>query len=803
MTDNREVNPFEETTSIYTIMLKKSPNDIIKKYLNNVIDKTDMTGERVTKIEKTLSEITKIIVCSENMTLLKMVDEMNTFNTDINRDEFIEYLKSKTKKRSNGKVTIDKYGLSINYIINTDGSIEFIRVVDLYNHQLDGEGITAKYTDLDKTELCIEFWKAFSATYPVIDTKKSMTIDFSLIAKNSNGKLAILDTINIFRDILNTGWARVVKTRINAGFINYLQVIQILDFEKVPILGLFGRLTRYIPIHNSIIDKDLSDIELENNFELFAHLQTSFNIMTMPTGDFGIICDGEMVVARRKSKFVYDIINIKNRKKVKRFKGKHKFKHGIDEKHKDPYVEDEGDNIVETVIKSNVRIHSNISLYAEFLEYMMQHHKYLKSDGAQFWMPHDEASMQNLMYKPDTLWKDFITEDRLEGESDKMYNKRQGTLGNMNNRFVTQFCIDGMCVSKNGLEYAATMVNNINGIKKCDIIKPLDYEQLLEMTVSDVVDLDTKYSFIKPYCSFKNKQIKNSNKIFKEEIMQEYLTGNDGKKIKPAEILNKNKFINNRLNNVINKLIKQQNNAEETNENTLETLLKAKSIKEYDEKINILNYDLGLDINIEELERDYLAQKNIYNNFISQVQTYENTDKLSIRTKLDIFNIIEEHNKLTGNNLQIQNFKIQVVDLSNEIIKENKEIIKETSNKESKKLLRETNANLRKLNKANKQNLYILSSYENYITSKIEIKLEETCNNLNNQIKRILEDENINKSEEYKYKLNTMVTYIENITNKEYAVEHFVSYSKNLFSMNNRMINCRECDYMEYRRLFA
>lgn len=800
MENNDENNIFLQQASVYNKLLKSTPNDIIKKYLNDVFHKTNLTDGRFTTIEKTTEEIKDIIKSSENLTLIQMVDSFNN-NIYVGRDNFIDNLNSRLKRRSKGKVVIDKYGLIIDYTLHTDGKVEFTRITDLFNHKLSGEGIDETFNELDRTPINTQFWIAFSKTYPVIDTKKGMFIDCAEIAKNSNGKLSIMDVIIELRNVIKTGWATAINTRINAGNIDYIQFVQINDNTQIPILGLFGSVVKYVPIHKSLLNKELSDFELENGFELFSHLETSYNIITLPTGDFGILCNGEMICARKSKLYsdinkVFDIVSIKNRKKVDRFNNWYKYKKLSNPEYKDYFDENEEDIIQEKVIYNSVLIDSENYLYELLVGNMGKTHAISNYEGGSFTLGTDNITTERVMYKPNTLWKDFTTSERFINETENRYYKRQNTIGNIINRLVTQMNIEGMGVTENAAKYANSLVNNINGIlKNGDIIEPLNNEQLLNMRVTDVVDLDMKYTFVKSYYSFKNKKISENNNNFKGQVMTSYLEGNDGKKIKPAEIIDKSKFMNNRINEIIN----NQKNIENVNENYLESILKVKAIKVYEDKINKLKNEFNLDIDKEKLEKEYLTQKMKYDRIINQIQQYENTNTLPIRTKIEIYNLIDEHNKLTGNNIQIQNFKVQVIDLTDDIIEENKEIIENTSNVESKKLLRKTNTNLRKLKKAFKQNLYILSSYENYKTDKQEINLKDTCNTLQAQIKNILDDANINKNEEYICKLNTMKEFINNILDNKHAIGYYKNYSKQLASLSNVIVNCKEYDYFEQR----
>lgn len=775
-------NQFELMNSPYYRMSELSNNELIRRYLNDSIENIIVDDDTYTKFERTQDDILKIIKLINGSSLQEIADTQNKGIT-LYREEFVENLKSKLKRKSKGSITIDKFGLKIDYELDTDGIVKFTRVISLYNYILSGAGIDETMFDLDRTEYSTIFWDSFSKTYPVIPTNKNMIIDFSLISKNSDGRMSTMDAITEFRNIVDTGWATLIDTRINAGNNHYMQVCEINDNTQVPIMGRYGKVvSQYIPIHKTLTNKQLSEFELKNGFELFSHLETGYNIITMPDGLFGILNEGEFACARKTGISTFDVLVIKNLKKTSRFKNKYKEMKAIDPTYTDIFDDEDGEQIQIKTLAKNKVISTEMQLYNIFISTLQKSSKTLRYKGGNFSLPYEDIKLnKNMMYEPDTLWKDFITTDRLIDESDKAYNRRQYTIGNMFNRFVTQFNIEGMKVTSNAKKYANSLLNNINGINKnFGIIKPIDYEQLSNMTVGEVVDIDMKYSFTKSYCSFMNKKIKEENKNFKEQVIDKMLKGNGGKRIKVSEMISIDKFMHNKLNNIISKL----------SENNPETILNLKAIKDYRDKINNINKEFGIDLDIDDYMIEYYKQKKIYNEFINQIQVYSNINTLSFRTKLDIQKILEEHNKLTGNNIQIQNFKMQVIDLSNEIIEENKEIINNLEDKQVKSVVRKTNTNLRRLNKILKQNIYRIVNYRDYKTAKQEINLKEICISLKEQFKIILENENIIKTNRYIENINIMQNYIDNVLKECYSIDYYEKYSMNLLSLNNVCVNC-------------
>ena len=153
--------------------------------------------------------------------------------------------------------------------------------------------------------------------------------------------------------------------------------------------------------------------------------------------------------------------------------------------------------------------------------------------------------------------------------------------------------------------------------------------------------------------------------------------------------------------------------------------------------------------------------------------------------------IIEEYNRVTGNVLQVQNFKMETIGLINNVI-EDLDKFKDT---ELKKEAKELYSNVKKLKRTIKKGLYKDTNYKDLVTPKKVIKLNDICNNILNIINIFITSEITEYVDYDKSKLNKLQENVIGVKNRLYAIEDGDSYSKYYYALSNKAYNSIDESY--------
>lgn len=867
----------------YSFYLTHNPKDkkgLISKFITSIMEiemhLIDSFGDAIVTKEMKREDILNILQVNNHLDLASMAIHIgNRHEYGMSIEGQKEYIKSLCDgKASKGTADVEKFDMRVDYRIDENNIVHFDGIKDFHAYKEDEINIVNVTGDWEKVGL--DFVNAIADVYPIL-SKGALILDFKAIVDsmraNTGLKYTLRDTIEIIKMFIRSGWLTNVDTRINNGHEDYKQVF-IINNNKIPVLGEYGRCVSYIEIEEKVINSYLSLFNTRWNINVPCFPKTTWNTFTLSSGLFGILCNGIFVGIKRNNYSIngnmkFDLYRIENKQKSIRFNKNYRLKKAINPNAKDVYDEDKFKEKIEVkLIQKNIKTSESImsTLTANV-------GGKINLDGGLFAKTSNSTDVNNgLMYDKDTLWEDFISEDKLYNETDSNYYKRLQSIDRLKTRLSRTMKIEGMHMTSEAVKYAKSYINDLNNIDSYNISPSLNKEGLLKMEVYKIVNLDMLYTFEKSMFSANNESINRAINEFKEvltvvagdrQIFKYKEETRDGDIITITEHMNKrgmnpelledeNKYMcksvnDNIIQEYINRYKEKIEDEEEIDEEVrmlfedkekeekeiisdedkekikseIAYLKKIKKIKVYKDKCNELAEwqkhleSTGLNDNVtqdamksnmyntyEWIKCLYNEEKNKYDNVIEVLKNFKYADKLQFKTKKKLFNFVEKYNKATGNNLEIQNFKVEVIDLTSNIISENNNIIKDikedikneivdkTEGKELKSLETKYNKSLKRLRRILKKDIYGIR-YNDYNTLKTKIKVDVTCNKIieltNSILNSTLKSNYI--CEDMEVKMNLLNNHLQDIISNKYEIADDTIYSKDIFSLSNVCIS--------------
>lgn len=557
----------------------------------------------------------------------------------------------------------------------------------------------------------------------------------------------------------------------------------------------------FIPTRLGLFNTVKSEKEIEYNIDMIRVPETPSNIFTFADGGIGYICNGEIAQAVRSVNYTdenptFDIYSIENIKKTGRFKENARLNKTLDNEFKSKI--NSKTEIKVTLLKNDIQLNSESELHTELFKYLQTKHHLLNIKGGSFMPDWDNRNdLPERMYTAETTWSEMSAETTRNEETKNEYVRRQVTVNNMKRRFSSSMNISGYEITHDGIKYSSSVANRIGRELTCKEGKTLDSETLDNMSVQQAVNLDMLHSMTKSIIVDRNNKIDKENRRMKG-IIDFFFKADDGKAIKFDLLKDKEKYFINKLNNLIRKYIKSC--GDRLNDVDLERLKNAIKIKDVDTKlVMIKGYIECTKLDLEEMYSNAVEKANIV---INEIQNYKFANTLCMRYKERLYRIAEEYRKATGRLLEIQNFKVQITELNKEIILDNKNAIKQLNkeDRELKKLLREENKHLSRINRALNRNKLTDTMFRDYITEKTEIKIKEECNILLNISSKIINSDIQNKIEYDITKQIKLQTQLNHILDGLYEIQDGVEYSLDLLKLTNNITNInRDMFYDKYR----
>lgn len=804
--------------SVYQRIEPTDKNGILTEFLLCKIECSDtcIFTKNTSGKEKNHIQIKNTINMQNGTNIIDMLNYVDkSEGNDLGKEEFIDMLQF---KKSRGTIKLNKYQISIKYRIDKEGYVYFETILDLKDYKYTGEEFESNL-DYTNKEHCIEFYKAFSGAYPMLPTNRIMQIDLKRIADYSS-YLTIGDVAEILRWLVKAGWILPIDSNINTKSTYYEQWIYITSYKEIPVVTMLGqRVEFYYKANSNLIEKKSEpDCEYETPSWLFKVPETNDYIEVLSNGVAGYLCDGEFVGARKRDNFekLYSIISIKNRRKYNRHKEHYKENKFFNPDFKCKNEDKIGNhNIVEKVRIDNFRPNTE----AEFrlgLREQLGKHKVVNVNGYIFDSNNDISNEK--IIDENTTWFEICTKELYKNENEQQRSTRLFDIYNIENRLGRGFFINGLeTTTKRMKDNAGSVIYDIGHIRDANDIS-LNKTLLDMLPAASVVSLDRMYSFNKSIQVNTNNLLGEENKTVKEEIYK-FFTANGGKKINISDLKDIETYINKEMNKLITpkitavrkriqfnidvqieeklkentelsvilsdlKEIKKLNIAEEKAERATDTFVKLTKLGLADKAIDFNEY-LGI------LKEQYEYCKEVLENTINIIKSYSNFNTFSFKDKERVASIIEEYNRITGNVLQIQNFKMETIGLINNVVDDLDKFKDTELKKEAKKL----SSNAKKLKRIIKKNLYKDTDYKDLVTSKKVIKLDNICDDILENINILIQSEITEYVDYDKSKLAKLQENVVGIKNKVYAIEDGDSYSKYYYALTNRAYNSIDESY--------
>lgn len=785
---------YNETDGVITKSLKSfiktsGRNSVIKLWATIYLrDYNKYGGQKF--VERSQDEIRQFFRENNGITTEQIVRDLGYhFGTFKDAEEIIESLK--VTRASSGSFGIDESEITVFYKADAEGKITFIKFEDYHNYINSGVENDESDYDISMRGFFLSFLEAFSKAYPVMPSNKVLCVDLYLVKKYW-GNHTIGDVKFAFRRLVDEGWLECIGTNKNTGYIHDIQDFAISSYDEIPLLDRYGyQAAEYFSARKGIFNNEPTEFETKYGINLFrCPTMTQGDIYTFYTGNFGLICNGDMVIFEKTKSSTtknpkYNIKRVTDVKKYVRHKDYYKPKKLNDPKYKG---KDAGIDLPELweeeIIKNNVIIHTEAELYNEACSAIYHRHKYNNFRGGSFAVQGINLGLEEFIYDDNTLWEEITTEGQYKNETEKERHKRLNTVYHINSRFGSAMNIKGMMVSEKCIKYAKAPINEVNNIK--DEAPCLTKEKLDKMPVKQVLALDLLHSMTKSRLVWTNKMIKRNNKMFKEDVLGEYLHGNDGKRIQATEMENKDLFIDTHINSLVKAIIKGGS----YNEDAQKSILKTLAIKDYEYKIQQLSDNYGIEVNLNQIKADYNKQRETYEIMIGNINSADSLNTLSYRLKVNVGKIAEDYNKATGKMLNIQSLKKETVSIIDEVVEENNKVIEQLNNKvkeekELKQTLKETNKTAKQLKRALKKDLLKETMYKDYVSTKTTIEIDNVCNRLKELIDNILNNNTIKRFWYDTSKLEILLDYVINIENRKYEIVDGTSYSKDYGKLHN------------------
>lgn len=804
--------------SIYQRIEPTDKNGIITEFLSCKIECSDacMFTKDTSNKEKNHMQIKGTINMQNGTNILDMLCYVeNSEGNNIGKEEFIDMLQF---KKSRGTIKLNKYQISIKYRIDKEGYVYFETILDLKDYRYTGEEFESNL-DYTKKEHSIEFYKAFSSAYPMLPTNHIMQVDLERISKHST-YLKIGDVAEILRWLTKAGWVIPIDSHINTKSTYYEQWLVITSYKEIPVVTMMGqRIEYYYKANSNLIEKKLEpDCEYETPNWLFKVPETTDYVEVLSDGTAGYLCDGEFVGARKRDNFekTYNIVSVKNRRKFIRHK-----KHYKENKFYNPDFKCKNEdkignhNIVEKTCVFNFKPNTESELRLKLRE-QLNRHKVVNVNGYIF-DDYSNISKEKIIDE-NTTWLEICTKDLYKNETEQQRSTRLSDIYNIENRLGRGFFINGLeTTTKRMKDKAGSVIYDIGHVRDANDIS-LNKSMLDKLPAASVVSLDRMYTFNKSIQVDTNNLLSEENNTIKAELSK-FFTANGGKKINISHLNNIETYINKEINKLITPKItavrkRIQFNIdvqieEKLKENIeLDTILSdLKEIKKSDnieEKVKkaipiftklvehrLSDYMVDFDEYLNILKERYEYCKEILDNTINIIKNYSNFNTFSFKDKERVASIIEEYNRVTGNVLQVQNFKMETIGLINNVI-EDLDKFKDT---ELKKEAKELYSNLKKLKRTIKKGLYKDTDYKDLVTPKKVIKLNDICDNILNIINIFITSEITEYVDYDKSKLNKLQENVIGIKNRLYAIEDGDSYSKYYYALSNKAYNSIDESY--------
>lgn len=578
--------------------------------------------------------------------------------------------------------------------------------------------------DKERTVIMNTIRKSIAEKYPLL--KDGTPINFNLIeiAENTNGVATLQDVIDYFRTLVDNGSIMEAVGRINSGYIEY-------------------RLTCLIK--NS---KQVNGLE-PVDFDGF--------LFVWEDGVAGLCSNGFTVGVKLNENKKYNIIVRGSNKKVIRFCDNYPKAVQIYKGFKDGY---EGTNIWgEYELDEEFEFNSIEEIYSKLYSLVneLSQHTLTNINTGFYRTPKDSKRDSEYLYTKDTKFKDMLVENAtytINGITryETAEEKEKRTLSNASilNIFSREMNSDGMMVTDDCRKYAATITGR-KGINK---------KQLMELSVEEVCRLATYIAMTRPYSQYKSKQIGNELKQFKDTTLKVLSSFN------PDLMENKDKFIKYQE----NKLKRQNCN----NEDALEMIFEDKDIKDIDLK--------------SQFEEMYKQQKEDYDFIISELEHFKYADKLDGESALKLAKFYRKYYKATKKRLKIQNFKLETIDLTKEVIEQNNQFVKETNNKELKREFKALNKDLKKVIRVLSKNMIKETTYADYKTEKRFIEAQPLFEGVKSKLQNLIENKDLLKSGYNITNLSRLLENINEIINKKYEIKATEVYSFDYGNLDNEFI---------------
>lgn len=804
--------------SIYERIEPTDKNGIVTEFLLCKIECSDtcMFTKDTSSKEKNHTQIKSTINMQNGTNIIDMLNYVDkSEGNNIGKEEFIDMLQF---KKSRGTIKLNKYQTSIKYRIDKEGYVYFETVLDLKDYKYTGEEFESNLDYTDKN-YCIEFYKAFSKAYPILPTNHIMQIDLERIKKYSS-YLTIGNISEILRWLTKAGWVIPLDSNINTKTTHYEQWIYITSYTNIPVVSMLGqRIEFYYATNSNLIEKKSEpDCEYEIPYWLFRVPETKDYIEVLSDGTFGYLCDGEFMGARKKDNFenTYDIVSIKNRRKYNRHKEHYKENKMFNPDFKCKNEDKIGNhNIVEKVCVYNFKPKTEAEFRLKLRE-QLNKHKVTNVNGYIF-DDYTDISREKIIDE-NTTWLEICTKELYKNENEQQRSIRLFDIYNIENRLGRGFFINGLeTTTKRMKDSASSVIYDIGHIRDNNDIS-LNKTLLDLLPAVSVVSLDRMYSFNKSIQVNTNNLLQEENKTVKGELYK-FFTANGGRKINISDLKDIDTYLNKEMNKLITpkitelrkkikfnndigieeyldenieldvllsdlKEIKKLTNVEEKAERATITFVK---LLEHNIKCSIVDFNEYLDY----LKEQYIHCKEVLENTINIIKTYSNFNTFSFKDKERVASIVEEYNRVTGNVLQVQNFKMETIGLINNVI-EDLDKFKDTElKKEAKKL----SSNVKKLKRIIKKNLYKDTDYKDLVTSKKIIKLDTICDNILESI-NIFNQSNITEYVDYGMsKLSKLQENVIGIKERVFAIEDGDSYSKYYYALTNKAYNSIDESY--------
>lgn len=804
--------------SVYQRIEPTDKNGILTEFLLCKIECSDtcIFTKNTSGKEKNHIQIKNTINMQNGTNIIDMLNYVDkSEGNDLGKEEFIDMLQF---KKSRGTIKLNKYQISIKYRIDKEGYVYFETILDLKDYKYTGEEFESNL-DYTNKEHCIEFYKAFSKAYPILPTNHMLQIDLSRIARYST-YLKIGDVAEILRWLTKAAWIIPLDSNINTKSTYYEQWIYITSYDVIPVVSMLGQsIDLCYRANRNLIERRIEpDCEYETPNWLFRVPETTDYIEVLSDGTAGYLCDGEFIGVRKKDNFenMYDIISIKNIRKYNRHKNYYKENKFFNPDFKCPNEDKIGShNIVEKVCVSNFKPKSETELRLELRSHLNKH-KIANVNGYIF-DDYTDISREKIIDE-NTTWFDICTKKLFKNENEQQRNTRLSDIYNIENRLGRGFFINGLETTTQRMkDNASSTIFDIGHIRDIND-KSLNIDLLNRLPAASVVSLDRMYSFNKSIQVDTNNLLGEENKTVKEEIYK-FFTANGGKKINISDLKDIRTYINKEMNKLITpkitavkkriqfnidvqieeklkentelsvilsdlKEIKKLNIAEEKAERATDIFVKLTKLGLADKAIDFNEY-LGI------LKEQYEYCKEVLENTINIIKNYSNFNTFSFKDKERVASIIEEYNRITGNVLQIQNFKMETIGLINNVVDDLDKFKDTELKKEAKKL----SSNAKKLKRIIKKNLYKDTDYRDLVTSKKVIKLDNVCNDILKNINILIQSKITEYVDYDKSKLAKLQENVVGIKNKVYAIEYGDSYSKYYYALTNKAYNSIDESY--------